>query len=397
MARGLRLEVAVRVVAVVFIVGVLPSVYWGDPNHYWDVGRVFSIHRLPYRQVPWEFPPLTVPFATLASLMSRKAYVLVFGLLMAAIELWSLERLRSSLGRQHNINVAWYCMVAPLAPVLWFRFDALLLPCLVVALVGASTEGQGRGAASGALVAGFALKLWPPVLALATRGRGNRELVRVVLGVAMVVAGWWAWSPSGFQAFLEFRRGRGYHIESTVGSVMTLAGRRPYVSSLSWVVGGGSSGWPEVLATALWAVAALGLAVVAHRRRAELVDYGGAVVTLLLVSSRLLSPQYLCWLIPFVAVVAVNRRRRVVRVASVVAVLTCAELAFYPAFTRGSGAVAALVVVRNMLLLVLAWDFVSAVVRGTVDARPRQGDGPGVGGSPGVPATSRKDLAVRSA
>ena len=52
------------------------------------------------------------------------------------------------------------------------------------------------------------------------------------LGLAAVlVSAWYAFSPSGFGDFLQYRKGAGYEVESVFGSIGLLAGRVPELVS----------------------------------------------------------------------------------------------------------------------------------------------------------------------
>jgi hypothetical protein len=78
--------------------------------------------------------------------------------------------------------------------------------------------------------------------------------------------------------------------------------------------------------------------------------------------SRILSAQYLVWLVPFVAVLWVRGRRAVGWLAMAAGWLTFAYIAWFENhLIKGSKLVAALVVARNATLVVLLVVLVGAV------------------------------------
>src|SRR5205807_691000 len=100
--------------------------------------------------------------------------------------------------------------------------------------------------------------------------------------------------------------------ESLVGSIAHLAhGHLSFVAG-AWVVPGGWR-WVDPIGLAIVAALAIGGSLRAWRRPADRVDLdalAGAVVVALLLGSRLLSPQYLVWAVPFVVLVAARGNRR---------------------------------------------------------------------------------------
>jgi hypothetical protein len=349
-----------RLAAVVLIPSLFNTVFWGDANHYFAVAHRFGIGRLPYRDVFWEYPPASLLAVWPARFVAHNAFVMVVGLTMAVAELAALELLRRSHPDQARaITIGWYALLIPIAPVVWFRFDALVPLTLVVAI-----EARRERTRVAALVAGFLVKLWPPALAVALpMARRPRDAARLVGALAVTTLAWWAWSPSGFGDFLRFRRGSGWHIESTVGSLLALTGRSIHLSSLSWVVDGGP-GASDLIVTVLW-VAMVVVVWWWMRRQPSPSAWDGAAVVIgtLLVTSRLLSPQYLAWLLPVVALR--GDRTRTVVAAGALGTLTALELLVYSSVTSGRPWALGIVVLRNLVLVALVGEITVSNVRST--------------------------------
>lgn len=147
-------------------------------------------------------------------------------------------------------------------------------------------------------------------------------------------------------------------IESPVGAVRVLVThQRPAFVSGAWVVDRGRFGWVEPLSLALFALAAGACLYVASRRQRSDISWvclAGGLVAGLMLCSRLLSPQYLTWLLPFMALAWIGGHRRLGLLYQVIVAMTIGLLLDYTAFVRGSELLAAVMVVRNVLLAVLA-------------------------------------------
>jgi hypothetical protein len=348
------LEIGGRVLFVVFGLAVLPDVFWADLHYWWTKMNHVGLHRLPYRDILWEFPPMTVVPVTFASLMrsSVTAFSLCFATLMAVTEYATLELLRARHpDRAASLSRYWYAVLAPLASIAYFRFDHASALFAVMALLAIE---RGR-APTGAIAIGFATKLWPAIVGVVlVIERRYRELVAAGAVVAVVLAGWYAFSPSGFDDFLRFRRGDGFQVESVVGSWLLLTGSRPTFRFGSWVVGSGRWNWIDPTTTFAWVVLTATVVIAARRRPYDPWALVGGIVLALMLSSRLLSPQFLAWGFPFVAVAWV-RGERIAGVAfGAAAFITAVNIFGYEQLLNGSTFFDVLGVLRNALLGVAA-------------------------------------------
>jgi hypothetical protein len=366
-----RVEVLSRVLLVAVTLVVLPQIFIGDVTWYWNHGLGVGLHHLPYRDFVWEFPPLTVPVVALVGVTGHHygLFLVAFVCVMVTCELAALRILRRDLPSEQRapLTAYWMAVGLPLATIAWFRFDWLPVLCAVIAF---TRLVRGRPAAA-ALVAGVAAKLWPVVLAvLLIADRRWKQLAWTVLGTVGLMAGWFAFAPAGFRAFWEYRRGSGLQLESVGGALLLLVkGGHPAFVSGAWVVGNGGYRWVDP--AAMLAFAVLGLVVV-HRLRRDPASVdpaalcGGLVVCVLL-GSHLLSPQYMVWPLPFLALAWARGERRATVAFAAASFLTVFELARYHALLTAARWMAAVVCARNALLVAVAYWLLTAALR-----RPEQ-------------------------
>jgi uncharacterized membrane protein len=265
-----------------------------------------------------------------------------------------------------------FAALAPLAlgPLVLIRFD--LWPTALAA-VGLAAILRGRKALGfSALALGTAAKLFPFVLVplgllYVLRHEGGsaarRALVWFVAVLTVVVLPFALLGPGGLRFSVAQQSGRALQIES-VGSAALLAAHElaaysPHAAfaSGSWNLSGGLPHAVGLIQTLvqLLAVAAVWIAFARSRRTpAQLALAAAAAVAAFAVLGRVLSPQYLLWLLPLVALLAPR-----VRVAG--ALLVAAMLltrAIYPARYDALVAFEAtpiwLLVTRDALLLALA-------------------------------------------
>lgn len=268
------------------------------------------------------------------------------------------------------------------------RFD--VWPMLAV-LVAMGAMGNGAGApgristtfvAGAALGIGFALKVYPalllPVLLIWCLRSGGVRVGLAAFGGFVVAAGIglapYLAFPQGGAALIAFQLHRPLQLESAWGSVLGLIGSLGG-GPVQVAFGSGSFNVTGPMAAALgpWTGAAqLVMLAIAYAVAASCLVRGpqppavetawrGMLIVLLalILSSRVLSAQYVIWLIPLLAVGIGDRLS--VLVASVAFVLTAALFPFgYQALTELRPWSVMLLVIRN---LALGWLLVSQIVR----------------------------------
>ena len=344
---------------------------WIDVGLYAEWARAVFTGDVPGHPLD-EYPPL----ARLVLLLfgwtpSSVFYAATFIAAMAAVDLLFLRVVLNASRANHGSDIAvllWIVAPALLGGLLWTRFD--LLPAVAAACaLGTRPSSARRGAWLGIAAA---LKLWPIVLlpSILILGRRPRRALGAVivcslLGVvlpALVV-------PGDTWGAVTWTLDRGLHIESLAGSLFALSALLGNDVSSEFTFGA-----YQVTAHGTGAAAVLsgllgigvGIAVVASLRGLAATDRdqrarvaGLALVTAMLLSSKVLSPQYLVWIVaPAAMVLATVTTRRPRWIAGLI-VVTCAmtHLVYPLLYTelvefRPVGVAALLV--RNGLLLGLA-------------------------------------------
>lgn len=350
--------VAVRVATVPLFLGqdatrgphtVLP----GDVRRY---HRIAISHTTPYRDFPLEYPPLTlaaIEAIDRGSVRSTTVWLMWSQLL---VDLGIAGLLAWAWGRRAALAYLLIGLPFVTYPFLYLRLD---LVAVLLAVAGAALVRKRLPAAGGAAlaVACFA-KIWPvavmPVLLVRRAWRGIAAIV--VIGVTGVLA-WLAWSgTTGIQQVVTFRGAKGWQLESTPGIlVRTLTNDPVRVESGAWRVGVASG-----LARDILGLAMLMLLVVVWALAARARDPGPAVldgvapltaIVVFLVLSPILSPQYVCWLVPYAAVAAVEERRVYGWITATIVALSVLNLFLVKEETAGAWYAVSVVWVRDAVLV----------------------------------------------
>ena len=303
-----------------------------DTIEYHRYGLAMTHGDVPYRDFPIEYPPGALPVFLLPA-VDRPAYVryerefqILVGLLAAGTLLamaWALQSLRAS-PRRFAAALGFFAL-APLVlgSVVIYRYD-MWPTALTVAGLAAILAGRNRvGFVS--LGVGIAAKLFPgvlipPAVAYVWRTRGRQEAL-VCLGcaaaaVALFVVPFLAIAPGGVWSSIQRQANRPLQIES-LGSAILLAahqvgglhltmvtshGSQNLAGSLPHALGSAESVLLAVSLLVIWTAAALGPA-----RPERLVRHCAASVTAFVLFDKVLSPQFMIWLLPLVPLVRGRR------------------------------------------------------------------------------------------
>jgi Glycosyltransferase family 87 len=388
----------VAVAAVVFFgacslpnVGLFDEGQVGDTPQYRERGDAALEGEVPYRDFYVEYPPGALPMFVAPALGDDDGYAsrfkaLMVGLGLAAVALVALALAALGAGKTRTAVALGYVALAPAAigPVVIVNFD-LWPAALTAAALAAVLHGRPR-LGHAALAIGATAKLYPlvllPLFFLHVRRReGRREALAAVAVfgavTAAIVLPFLLLGPGGVRASAESLVRRPLQIES-LGASLLLAAHQlglydPTVNSdyNSQNLGGEL---PDALAatSSLALLAVLATVYVLFARRAggrdALVVAAAAAVVATVALGKVLSPQFLVWLVPLVPLVA--GRRGAVASALLAAALVLTQLWFPSRY----GEVVALepagwlVLGRNLTLVALLAVLLSAVGRG----RPQQ-------------------------
>lgn len=256
------------------------------------------------------------------------------------------------------------CIVAlaplVLGPVVLKRFD--VVPMLLT-LVALELALRRRYAWSGAALGlGTAVKLYPLLLLpLLLAAAGRRALAGFVVACAAVFVPFLVVAPHGVLASIHDQIGRHLQIETPLASVALFAHSFGLVSigvvSEAHTYGlGGASGF--VLAALTTVLFVAGLAVI-WRRAPQLVrSQDGLVLAwtatlcVVVVFGRVLSPQYLIWMLPFVPLVGLGAT--VLLVAALVLTNIWYPVPYLDVVLHMNRGDIVLLVARNAVLIALA-------------------------------------------
>ncbi len=380
-------------VAAVLVAGALtpvPQLFLnnGDIRVYVNDGSALLSGRIPYLQFRSEYPPLAFVMFVGPLLVTGLhptmqdfawLYLIESALVVAGLGLaiaWIGARWSGPSEPADGAVTTWALLGAVLAPLMAWRFDVLpaLLSVIALALL-LERRPFASGIALGLSVAAklYALPLFAVLAVVALRDGGRRGAARLLAGGAIVIAiamlpilllG----GPKAF-SFISYQSNRGLQLESVPAGIVELAsalvGQRPTVGVAfgSWEL---FSPWsapilhilPLVMYIAVGAVtAAAAVYLYSWRRgsRLPVETIAGACVAVLvaaIVTDKVLSPQYLVWLVPFVPFA-----RPVTRwIAAGAAALT---VAIYPVFylllrQQHMSAIVALNIRNGLLVVILA-------------------------------------------
>ena len=247
-----------------------------------------------------------------ASLGNRVGYLVAFILLMLALDALFTYALWRSSDRRHDTAIDFWLIFVPLiGPLSYLRFD--MLPAVLAggALLAARRKPWVTGALTGL---GAAVKLWPALLIGAFLSyRADRRPVGiafVVVGfglalISLIFGGW-----SRLISPLTWQSGRGLQIESIWATPLMLArALRPddWTVDMSRyqayeIFGPGVAAWITIsnAATLLGLALIILLTVRAFRHDGSTPVAIGfvivAIVAIMTITNKTLSPQYLLWL-----------------------------------------------------------------------------------------------------
>jgi uncharacterized membrane protein len=359
----------------------------GDPLVFMKIADQSAKGLVAYRDYPIEYPPLALVPIDLPRLLGGPS-PLKYELLFAAISLllalgtgaavYWLARRQWSSETPANAVLLFTGLALAGAPLVYWRFDILAAFLTVLGLVA---YAYCRPTWSGlALGFGVVSKLYPgalvPVFALAqVFERHLRWATLIVVGAAIaslaVMTETFLAAGSGAFSFLAYQQDRGVEIESVGGGIALLASVLGQAkAAISFGFGSyqvsspiiDSLGLPQLALNAVLVISLLAALFISFRRDARnggtirpatLVRYSLATLLVVILVNKVLSPQYLIWLLPFAALLP--SRQSVLLLVIVVLTVLLYPLGFGALVSVQAPAVVALNV-RNLLLVVyFAW------------------------------------------
>jgi hypothetical protein len=322
---------------------------------------------VPYRDFKVEYPPgaLVVFVAPLVATSpgNEHEYARWFGRMMGALGLVCLvlvARVRRSARATALVAVS-PLVIGSLAST---RFD--LWPAALTLAALAALLGDRHRLGWAALGVAIAAKLYPVVLiplavVWTLRRRGRAELMRgaaiaaLVLGVAFVPFA--ALAPHGLWQSMWGQVSRPLEIESLAASYLKVAGH-PHVIGVHGALALSGHGAVAVLSTAIGVAVLLALWIDFGRNEVteeRFARFACASVCAFIAFGKVLSPQYLIWLLPLIPLV--RGRRGQVATALLIAAFACTDFVWYGTHRFDDYAFASdwawLVLTRNLILVAL--------------------------------------------
>ncbi|MED7825122.1 glycosyltransferase family 87 protein [Streptomyces chiangmaiensis] len=316
----------------------------------------------------WQYPPgagaVLLSPAVLPGLTYFQAFV-VLTLLTDAVIALVLTRAGTRPGHTLLGAALWTAGLPLLLHIPLARYDVQVTAFAVVSLLTMSHSPRAAGAfaALGALV-----KVWPALALIGTpRGRTTRQAWTTALVTAVTLLALMATLFRHPFDFLRQQGGRGVQIESLGGTVLMFARRAGWPGRTRYQYGAVEFVGPHVHQVAFCSLALTGVAFalmllwrLRNRRWTPATPYDAALSAVLLftVTSRVISPQYMIWLIGLAAVCLTSRHTTQRPVALLLLAATAVSAVEYPAYyeevinSTWTGCV--LMLVRNGLLTIAA-------------------------------------------
>jgi hypothetical protein len=372
-----------------------------DTPVYWEYGNRLVYGDVPYRaNFPIEYPPAALPVFAIPSIgrpvpdfdgYRRVFERLMLGCGLAAIGFaaYALASLRAEPLRVGGALT--FVALAPLAlgSVILSRFD-LWPTALMAGGVAFAVAGRGR-IGSGMLALGAAAKIFPallipPVLVYVWRRRGRREGL-VCAGVVLAVLAacfvpFAVLAPHGLWDSLHRQGSRPLQIES-LGSSLLLAGHQLFGLGITMKSSSGSQNLAgslphavELVQTVVQPLAVVALWVAFARGPADrerLVRYVAATLVAFVAFGKVLSPQFMIWLVPLVPLVRGRRGLAASALLGAALLLTQSWFPFryWDLVLHFAALPSWLVVSRNLVLVALLAVLALPALRPTARARAR--------------------------
>ncbi|MFF3836091.1 glycosyltransferase 87 family protein [Streptomyces sp. NPDC001930] len=337
-----------------------------DLYHHWY--EQFAQGTFPPGDVTWQYPPGAGLVIMSPGLLPWLTYVQAFvALTLLADAVTTAALARADSARLTHGTWIWVCGLPLLLHLPLARYDVQTTALAVLALLALTARSTAAHQLGGALAGiGAMVKVWPALALIGTpRGRTTREAWTAAVVAALALLATLALFFSNSLGFLRQQGSRGIQIESLGGTALALAraggiwpGRvefrygafeyvGPYVSTLGHLA----------LMLTVIALGWLLLWRVQARRWTAATPLDAALTAVLLftVTSRVISPQYMIWLLGLAAVCLTSRSTVMRPVALLLlpaaALSSLAYPVLYDHVVAGTTEGLTVMVLRNGLLL----------------------------------------------
>jgi hypothetical protein len=346
-----------------------------DTDIYYRYATLVFEGKVPYRDFRVEYPPLALPLFLAAALVSNDitGFKIAFAVEMLAfnaatvwlVAVW-VERIQ---GRDRvPKRLAWYTVpYLLLSRLMVARYDAAAMFVGFAASTWWFSGCRQRGGIAAAV--GTLMKVYPAVVAMVagswdlTRPRIPRGRGVLAFTVALLLGslGWLALGGThGVVESLGYQLGRGFEYGSLYSGLQMLAAKAVGAKidvvrdHAAW---SSVTPWSSRFLPLVLPIQAATILIVCdtffRRGMTEGVRYSGAAILAFIITGKVLSPQYLIWLLPFIAVLEGPIARRGFWLFTAGCAATLMAPALTGSFPRTSLAVIVAYNVKNALFLAL--------------------------------------------
>ncbi|MFK3731232.1 glycosyltransferase 87 family protein [Streptomyces sp. NPDC088090] len=297
------------------------------PDVTFEVGQIYQswyevlrTGEYPSSDVTWQYPPgaaFAVLSPALLPFLDYATGFFVLAFLCDALVLGLLVHTGRRKGRSMRGAWLWLAALALLGPTAYARFDIMVTAVAVTALLAGLRSPRLLGALA---AIGAVMKVWPALLLVGV-AKGRRTWLSwstaagAAVGLLLLCA---VWMP-GSLAFLSYQSERGTEIESLGAMVFHVARHFGWEGTARMNYGsmeflGPYVSWVSTGALALTVLAFGWLVLWRFRARrftsSTTADAAFVAVLLFTVTSRVISPQYMVWLVGMAAVCLAYRSSR---------------------------------------------------------------------------------------
>jgi hypothetical protein len=353
----------------------------GTALYYDYAGKTLS-GLLPYRDFVLEYPPLALGIFTLPRLLgeSFRWYYVFFQTEVIIADLVILGALwfaaRRSAMSPTRVLIAYTIGVLAVGPITLHQFDIFSAAFTILAVIALAREKSVLAAFWLAL--GVATKIYPillaPLFVLVEWKRGRINQIGFAIGAfiatgTLTVLPWLLRAPKSLLVMINYHKDRGIHLDSTWASVafilraMKLTWVNVQLQFQSWQIGGpATDALIPISSLVLLGVLALSYWWIYRSMESkvtiDLVFLARASVFVLLgamAASKVFSPQYLFWPVPFLALLDLQGERLVHGLFVLVGLITYWVYPFhYPQLIDRYPLPITAFIIRNALVALLA-------------------------------------------
>jgi len=319
---GLALIASVIQSALVFLIsGAKLRSGTDDTDVYYRFARLALEGKVPYRDYQVEYPPLSIPLFVGPAFLSSTVvgFKVAFAIEMLICNALAVLLVADWIERREGASkvparLIWYTgFFLILSRLIVTRYDAAPM---LVGFASAAWWSSGwtvLGGVAGSL--GGLLKIYPAVIALVasvgewSRGRRPAGAVTFALTSILGVSAWISLCGiQGVSDSIQYHSGRGFEYGS-LGSGLQMLAAKVVGSAIVISRDHGSystiTPWSGLLLRGIFPLQTATILVISwvylRRGAVETLRYSGAAVLGFIVTGKVFSPQYLIWLIPFMA------------------------------------------------------------------------------------------------